>query len=155
MQITVLIRTSASGHYIKPLVVYPGVQPRMQLQEDFHNKSPGGLFGNSSNGWMDGTLFLSWLEFGINEGITKCNVRKPVLLLINRVRCHISIETLEFCATNNIILYVLYPNATHLIQALDLVLMGIIQTAYKEEVWQWQWQTQVKYLTSTYLSKSL
>ena len=104
MQITVLIGTSASGHYIKPLLVYPGVQPCMQLQEDFHNKYPGGLFSNSSNGWMDGTLFWSWLEFGFNKGITKCNVRKPVLLLIDRVRCHISIETLEFCATNDIIL---------------------------------------------------
>ena len=108
-----------------------------KLQEHFHNKFPGGLFSNSSNGWMDGTLFHSWLEFGFNEGITKCNVRKPVLLLIDGVRCHISIETLEFCATNDIILYILYPNATHLIQALDLVLMGIIKTAYKEEVWQW------------------
>ena len=96
MQITVLIRTSASGHYIKLLVVYPGVQPHMQLWEDFHNKFPGGLFSNSSNGWMDGTLFCSWLEFGFNEGITECNVRKPVLLLIDGVRCHISIETSEF-----------------------------------------------------------
>ena len=49
----------------------------------------------------------------------------------------ISIETSEFCATNDIISYVLYPNATHLIQALDLVLMGIIKKAYKEEVQQW------------------
>ena len=56
MQITVLIGTSASGHYIKPLVVYPGVQPHTKLWEDFHNKFPGGLFGNSSNGWMDRTL---------------------------------------------------------------------------------------------------
>ena len=52
MQITVLIRTSALGHYIKLLVVHPGVQPHTQLWEDFHNKFPGGLFSNSSNGWM-------------------------------------------------------------------------------------------------------
>ena len=30
-QITMLICCSASGHYIPPLVVYPGVQPRVEL----------------------------------------------------------------------------------------------------------------------------
>ena len=83
---------------------------------------------------MDGTLFCSLLEFGFSEGITKHNVRKPVLLLIDGTRCHISIETSEFCAANNIIMYILYPNATHLIQALNLVLMRIAKTTYKEEV---------------------
>ena len=87
---------------------------------------------------MDGQdPFCSWLEFGFNEGIMKRNVRKPVLLLNDRARCHISIDTSEFCVTNDIILYILYPNTTHLIQALDLVLMNIVKTTYEEEVWQW------------------
>ena len=80
---------------------------------------------------MDGTLLQSWLEFGFNEGIRQCNVRKPVLLLIDGVRSHILIEMSEYCAKNNIILYILYPNVTYLIQALDLVLMGIIKSMYK------------------------
>ena len=90
MQIMIPIGTSASGHYIKPLVVYPGVQPHTQLWEDFHNKFPSGLFSNSSNGWVDGTLFQYWLEFEFNKEITKHNVRRPVLLLIDGARCHIS-----------------------------------------------------------------
>ena len=35
------------------------------------------------------------------------------------------------------ILYVLFPNATHLIQPMDLVLMNCIKTVYKEEVRIW------------------
>ena len=31
MQMTTLICCSASGHYIPPLLVYPGVQPRVEL----------------------------------------------------------------------------------------------------------------------------
>ena len=36
-QITTLLAASASGHYIPPMIVYPGVQPHNQLRENFHN----------------------------------------------------------------------------------------------------------------------
>ena len=48
-------------------------------------------------------------------------MRKPVLLLIDGMKCHILIQTRVFCKENNIILYTLYPNTTHLIQLLDRV----------------------------------
>ena len=136
-QITVLLAVSATAHYVKPLVVYPGVQPRRELRDDFHNRFPEGLFGNSPSGWMDTELFHSWLENGFNESIVERCVKKPVLLLIDGAKCHISIQAGEFCKENNIILYTLYPNATHLIQPLDLVLMNIVKTNYQSEVRHW------------------
>ena len=36
-QITALL---ASGHFIPPVIVYPGVQPRMQLHDEFHATLP-------------------------------------------------------------------------------------------------------------------
>ena len=48
-------------------------------------------------------------------------MRKPVLLLIDGTKCHILIQTREFYKENNIILYTLYLNTTHLIQLLDRV----------------------------------
>ena len=36
-QIMVLLAVSATAHYVKPLVVYLGVQPRRELCDDFHN----------------------------------------------------------------------------------------------------------------------
>ena len=50
MQITVLLAAMATAHYVKPLVVYPGVQPRHELSDDFHNRFPEELFGNSPSG---------------------------------------------------------------------------------------------------------
>ena len=86
---------------------------------------------------MDTELFHSWLENGFNESIVERRVKKPVLLLIDGAECHISIQTGEFCKENNIILYTLYPNTTHLIQPLDLVLMIIVKTNYCSEVRHW------------------
>ena len=81
--------------------------------------------------------FHLWLENGFNKSLIKQHVRKPVLLLINGAKCHILIQAREFYRENNIILYTLYPNATHLIQPLDLVLMSIVKTNYRSEVRHW------------------
>ena len=136
-QITILLCASAVSHYMKPLVVYPGVQPRTELQEKFHGTFNEGLFGNSESGWMDTKLFAEWLETGFNECIIHRKVTRLVLLLIDGACVHLSVEASEFCAANSIILYTLYPNATHIIQPLDLTLMSAVKMAYKDEMRKW------------------
>ena len=136
-QITALIASSAAGHFIPPMIVYPGVQPRTQLCDDFHATLQQGLFRNPPSSWMDSDLFVSWLENGFMKGIKERGVMLPVLLLIDGAKSHLSIQASEFCHKNDIILYVLFPNATHLIQPMDLVLMNSIKTVYKEEVRIW------------------
>ena len=66
-QITILL--AASAHYVKLLVMYPGVQPRRELCDDYHCRFPEGLFGNSPSGWMDTELFHMWLENGFIESL--------------------------------------------------------------------------------------
>ena len=144
MQITTLICCSASEHYIHPLVVYPGVQPRVELRETFHRVFPGALFRNSESGWMDSRLFREYLENGFDVALAENKVRRPVLLLINGARCHLSIEASEFCDANGIYLYTLYPNATHIIQPLDLVLMGSLKKNYHEEMVHRSYQSSVR-----------
>ena len=136
-QITILPAISATAHYVKPLVVYPGVQPRRELCDNYHCRFPEGLFRNSPSGWMDMELFHSWLENGFNGSLIKQHVKKPVLLLINGAKCHISIQAREFCKENNIIQYTLYPNVTQLIQPLDLVLVNKVKMNYQSEVRHW------------------
>ena len=58
------------------------------------------------------------------------------MLLIDGAKCHISIQAREFCKENTI-LCTLYPNATHLIQPLDMVLVNIVKTNYWSEVRHW------------------
>ena len=70
-QITVLLAASAMAHYVKPLVVYPGVQLRHDLHDGNHCRFPERLFRNSPSGWMDMELFHSWLENGFNKSLIK------------------------------------------------------------------------------------
>ena len=68
-QITILFATSATTHYVKSLVVYPGVQLRCELHDNYYHRFPEGLFRNSASGWMDKELFHSWLENGFNKSL--------------------------------------------------------------------------------------
>ena len=136
-QVTGLLCMSAAGHYTKPLIVFPGVLPRVELRHRFYETFPQGLFGNSENGWMDSELFAQWLENGFNVDITQRRITKPVLLLVDGAKVHISIESAEYCEANGIYLYTLYPNSTHITQPLDLGVMGSIKKIYNDEVRSW------------------
>ena len=134
--ITVMLATSAAGHYIRPMVVYSGVQPRTELREHFHEVMPDVIFANTESGWMNQQLFVDWLQ-KFNEDLITRRVLKPVLLLVDGASIHISIPAGEFCLTNGIYLYTLYPHSTHVTQPLDLALMGSIKAAYHNEYQSW------------------
>ena len=129
-QITILLTASANGHYIPPLIMFPNQNFRTMFIEDFYRIFPDAVFGHSPSGCMDQDLFYNWLEQSFILEIKRHHVPKPVLLLIDRVKVHILLFISELCHENNIILYTYLPNSTHLLQALDLELMGSIKTTY-------------------------
>ena len=136
-QITVLMTSNAVTLYIPRLVVYPGCNFHQTFIENFYSHFPTAIFRHSTNGWMDADLFRKWLEESFIPEIDKAHIPKPVLLIIDGAKCHISLPISELCDENNIILYTLLPNATHLIQPLNLSLMGSIKTNYRECVRKW------------------
>ena len=74
--ITVMLATSAAGHYIRPMVVYAGVQPRTELREHFHEVMPDAIFANTEEWWMNQQLFVDWLQ-KFNEDLITRRVLKP------------------------------------------------------------------------------
>ena len=136
-QITVLMTSNAVTLYIPPLVVYPGCNFHQTFIENFYSHFLMAIFGHSTNGWMDADLFKKWLEESCIPKIDKACIPKPVLLIIDGAKCHICLPISELCNENNIILYMLLPNATYLIQPLDLSLMGSIKTNYQECIHKW------------------
>ena len=135
-QITVLMMSNAVALYIPPLVSILDVTfARHSLKTYSH--FPTAIFGHSTNGWMDAELFKKWLEESFIPKIEKACIPKLVLLVINGAKCHISLPISELCDDNNIILYTLLLNVTHLIQPLDLSLVGSIKTNYQECICKW------------------
>ena len=119
------------------MIVYPGTNFKREFMTKFFKKIPGGEFGHSPSGWMDQTLFLQWLRNVFDPTLTVMKITRPVLLIIDGTRVHLSLWISEFCDEKNIILYVLQPNSMHLMQPLDLSLMGSVKVHYKEAVHRW------------------
>ena len=128
---------SAAGHYTKPLIVFPGVLLRVELRNRFYKTFLQGLFGNSENGWMDSELFAQWLENGFNVDITQQRITKPVLLLVDGAKVHISIESAEYCVSNGIYLYTLYPNSTHITQRVACTVGNAVSSFEESGLFPW------------------
>ena len=135
--ITVMLCACAAGYYVKPMIIYPGINFKREFMEKFFHVLGDVEFGRSHNGWMDQELFHQWLQNVFEPTISRLNLKRPVLLIIDGAKVHLSLFASEFCDQHNIIMYTLYPNSTHLIQPLDLALMGSVKANYKRAVRDW------------------
>ena len=135
--ITALLVISAAGTYVRPMLIFPGKIFRTDFYNRFYEAIPTGQFGHSKNGWIDTELFVDWLKLVFEPHLVTNNITRPVLLFVDGARVHISLEASEFCDEKNILLYLLLPNSTHILQPLNLVVMGSIKSHYRKAVQRW------------------
>lgn len=65
-------------------------------------------------------------------------MQTPVVVFLDGHRSHLSLELSQFCSSNGIILVSLYPNATHIIQPLDVSVFGPMKQKWKQITRQWR-----------------
>ena len=75
--------------------------------------------GSVDPSWALGKSFLDYISLVFNPWLSDNQVQRSVLVFVDGHKSHLSPETVEFCASNGIILVALYPNSTHMIQPLD------------------------------------
>lgn len=115
--ITTLIGGNASGKLVPPLVMYP----YQRIPANIVNNMPNDwAFGRSENGWMTSEAFYEYITNCFHPWLMSNKITLPIVLFIDGHVSHISYHLSQFCSQNNIILVALYPNATHLIQPMDL-----------------------------------
>ena len=112
--ITVLCCASAAGVPHPPMIIYsksfPGGAYRFEGPDD-------ALYARSESGWIDSELFLVWLRRIFLKYIDQ---QRPVLLLTDGHKSHLTIDVIDACRDNNVILFCLPPHTTHALQPLDV-----------------------------------
>ena len=58
----------------------------------------------------------------LDQHLTKQNIQRPVLLIIDGAKAHISLQAAEFCIAHQIQPVLLKPNMTHLLNLLSVFL---------------------------------
>ncbi|GBP80747.1 Chimeric ERCC6-PGBD3 protein [Eumeta japonica] len=133
--LTVLLVFSAAGDTVPPMVVFPYIRPPREVIESM----PLDWFlGRSDTGWMKSDIFFEYIANGVNNWLTEKQIQKPVLLLVDGHRSHLTMELSEFCDNNKIILYSLPANATHILQPADVSVFRPLKVEWRKVVKEWQ-----------------
>jgi hypothetical protein len=125
-QITVLVCTSASGYALPPFVIFDRktLNPQLTVGE-----VPGTLYGLSKKGWIDRSLFSDWF---FNHFIEYAPSSRPLLLILDGHSSHYCPDVIRAASEQEIIIFTLPPNTTHLSQPLDKGPFSPLKKAWQE-----------------------
>ncbi|XP_018357345.1 PREDICTED: uncharacterized protein LOC108757430 [Trachymyrmex cornetzi] len=115
----------ANGNSVPPFLVFP----RVNFKEHMLNGAPAGSAGGAcKSGWMNSTLFVEVLKHFQNE--TRSSIENKVLLILDNHESHVSIQSLQFCNNNGIILLILPPHTSNKLQPLDVAVYKSLKNAF-------------------------
>lgn len=116
--VTALLGGNAAGMQTPPMLVYP--YKRMPSNILLH-LPPNWSVGISENGWQTQQTFYDYISNVFCKWLSESSIELPIILFIDGHKSHMSLTLSEFCSANQIELVALYPNATHVIQPMDVV----------------------------------
>ena len=121
--ITLLCGGSASGSALPPMIIYPKSFPGGQYKFG----GPDDAVYASESGWVDSELFIEWmkrifLRYAVPE--------RPVLLLIDGHKSHLTLECIDLARENQVILLCLPPHTTHALQPLDVAVFKALKAHF-------------------------
>ena len=118
--ITVLPCFNAAGQFIPPFILFSGKRTPVGYNP-LEGAVPGSAFAVTEKGYMDAPTFYLWLA---NHFIPHLPPARPVVLLVDSAEAHIDFHTFELAKKNNIYIFALLKNTTHLLQQAHVGLFG-------------------------------
>lgn len=129
--ITAIECISGDGRYLTPMIIWPATTHRSNWTTF---ETPGWQYACTESGYTNSKISLEWLK-RIYEPQTKDRANgKPRVLICDGFGSHESLDILEFCFENSIILCRLASHTSHKTQPCDVAVFGPLKTAYRGEV---------------------
>jgi hypothetical protein len=120
--VTAIECVSASGEYLNPMINWTTYS------------TPGWFYALSETGYNDSFISLEWIKQVFDPQTRARADGKPRILICDGFGTHETLEILEFCFENNIILCRLPSHTSHKTQPCDVSVFGPLKTAYRDEV---------------------
>ncbi|XP_053394116.1 uncharacterized protein LOC123523838 [Mercenaria mercenaria] len=129
--VTLIGCANAIGNSLPPFFVFKGKRWNLDLMQGASAGARGVL---SESGWANAKIFKLYLEEHFLP-LTRSysNMSQPILLLYDGHSSHVSTSLIDWAKTQNIILFVLRPHSSHLLQPLDVGIYGPLKTFYHSE----------------------
>jgi hypothetical protein len=126
--VTAIECISGDGRYLDPMIIWPAATHRSNWTTF---PTPGWQYACSDTGYTDSYISLQWLQ-RIFDPETRERARgKPRVLICDGFGTHETLEVLEFCFANNIILCRLPSHTSHKLQPCDVAVFAPLKAAYR------------------------
>ena len=110
--------------------------PRKKFQDHFIRDGPPGCCGRANgSGWMQEPDFVFFMQHFIKHA--RPNRDHPVLLTLDNHGSHMSIEVLNLCKENGVVLLSFPPHTSHKLQPLDRAVFGPFKKAVNSACDSW------------------
>ncbi|XP_070171041.1 LOW QUALITY PROTEIN: uncharacterized protein [Polyergus mexicanus] len=133
--LTVLIGASATGCLMPPLTLFP----YKRMPQNIVAKMPKNWgIRRTDSGWMTCETFYEYITNIFYPYLQLNNIEFPVVMFLDGHSSHFSLHLSTFCREKGIILIGLIPNATHLLQPMDVSLFHPLKNEWKKIIREWR-----------------
>ncbi len=128
--VTVIGAGNALGCPIPPFYVFPGKRVNNDL---LTGCSPGSSGTVSATGWSNSDIFYDYMTTHFIRYMTYPQEGDYTLVLYDGHKSHISLRVIQWAREKNIILFVLPPHCSHLLQPMDVGCYRPFSIAFSKE----------------------
>ena len=129
--VTAIECISADGRYLTPMIIWPASTHRSNWTIF---PTPGWQYACSESGYTDSKISLEWLTHIFDPQKRERANGQPRVLICDGFGTHETLEILEFCFENQIILCRLPSHTSHWLQPCDKAIFAPLKSAYRERV---------------------
>lgn len=133
VNVTLVAAMSASGNFLAPAFIFPRKRIKPELMDSAPTGSPA---FPQSKGWMDRDVFLQFVKYFVEQ--TRPSKEKPILIILDGHCSHTkSLQVINFCRENGVVLLCLPPHCTHKMQPLDVSYFKSFNSYYDAYITRW------------------
>lgn len=141
---SVMFCGNAAGESIPPYIIYKSEHLWSTWME---NGPDGTRYNRTKSGWIDSATFEDWFLRHLLPILKKKSGRK--VIIGDNLASHINFNVLEECGKNNIAFICLPPNATHILQPLDVAYFRPLKVKWRQVLMTWKESQVGRKLTTT------
>lgn len=129
--VTAIECISPDGRSLLPMIIWPATTHRANWST---YATPGWHYAHSETGYNDSKISFEWMKRVFNPQTKSQANQNPQVLICDGFKTHKTLEILEFCFENNIILCRMPSHTSHKLQPCDVAVFSPLKAAYREQV---------------------
>jgi hypothetical protein len=129
--VTAIECISGDGRYLNPMIIWPASTHRSNWTTF---PTPRWQYAYSDSGYTDSKISLEWLKRIFDPETKERANGRPRVLICDGFGTHETLEILEFCFENDILLCRLPSHTSHKLQPCDIAVFAPLKAAYHDQV---------------------